>query len=1200
MKIFGDGGPHAEGDLAGDGALPPDSSVPTPLQSRPTPPVSPRRHRSNSLSPLPKRLPEAAKRLDDGLQSPPSDSEEAHAEGKSPTLPISFENGFGHEVDGNTEVQDFADEHLRGVLKARDQQAFDPFQDVESGNLLTNSDDVVSNDTRQAQDFPYRNLGTKPDIVDVSTLPTADDFEEDESPPLRTNDLPYTGPSAAEPVTQVARTPYINGVKPGRRSRFTHPSQSFMEQDGSFIPGTYLDGSSVSNDGGRVRGVENVSNLLSSYEMGQAAPEVNEDYSDSEASDTAAEQGDLAAQPFQERLKRKVSSPQEYAVPPGKRIKIADLLPTNMTQAEGIQPGDKAADIRRSFFEGQGGATGIPSSSTSPPSERSDGVEMETETLPLQVDSQSQKEDTESANDVSLLEISEPLQEHTISSIEQPAKHVNKDDTDLEILPELPQEHANSSVEPLSKPVDKDDANLRITEEAPRQMFAQSNDGGEKEPSIVLDLGPISQPLVEIESTTHEADHEAGHIPTEEASPILSSEPDDARTVSENANAREKDHGKPLQPEPNAPTIVENKQIDTIGMSHEDADLDTRDKDSGQGTQLASRGAEPVQQVIDPPCTSHQADSSGMDGEDAQCGINEPKTAMTIGLSTQNPLILDESQHSAESVLESAGANIAGTDNQPSHIADSPNSADESVLMTRDQSRIVTDDPTSHTASTHRELSNLQSGVKTSRLEEVQEHPPLFAQLDESEEDKEVNILNQVALESQPEYISKFDIKSQPVASNSGTESHIADKHDSKAGRTAIFDQDSKVAEAVTVESLHKVSQEAMAPTMINRSTEIEQSNEALHSSTNGSSYDRFKAAYPVYAGSAKHFARLCRKIAQLMGTGGFMPRYLWDDFVIRHQLEYSDYMDECKDEGEDAVSYETYYAQKIDGARFTKKVIDMSDLNVTTPSSSTAVTPHRSEFLAKPVAPSASRRHSAFSAQSIKDNVSSEEPELIRRPSPEIEMTSDWTQPSQNVVATSTPHPSKVETIDLTLDDDSEPPVEPKSRHKPIKTATPRSNRKLPWQLEQPNDSGPSRRDLRSVQDKTNHVTGSAPRPGPSKHPVNRSPLQPLTSRSFDSGATTKNLPLRHSEWHSTSGRQKTNDEHTHRASKKKSARGNFDWRDPNTPFKQFVSNYNAIQPASGNSYATERDIARGIAQQKQWLALRPKNERFDLRRLE
>lgn len=92
--------------------------------------------------------------------------------------------------------------------------------------------------------------------------------------------------------------------------------------------------------------------------------------------------------------------------------------------------------------------------------------------------------------------------------------------------------------------------------------------------------------------------------------------------------------------------------------------------------------------------------------------------------------------------------------------------------------------------------------------------------------------------------------------------------------------------------------------------------------------FDKFKATYPAYLGDMKHFAAICRKISQLVQANRMEHQSLWDDFIVRHKIEYPQYLQRCAEEAEDAVSYEMFYQTQIEGPQYQELIINRRNLD--------------------------------------------------------------------------------------------------------------------------------------------------------------------------------------------------------------------------------------------------------------------------------
>ena len=92
--------------------------------------------------------------------------------------------------------------------------------------------------------------------------------------------------------------------------------------------------------------------------------------------------------------------------------------------------------------------------------------------------------------------------------------------------------------------------------------------------------------------------------------------------------------------------------------------------------------------------------------------------------------------------------------------------------------------------------------------------------------------------------------------------------------------------------------------------------------------FDLFKATYTAYPGDIKHFAAMCRKISQLVKASRMAHQSLWDDFIVRHKIEYSQYLRRCAEEAEDVVPYEDFYQTEIEEPQYQKRVINRRNLD--------------------------------------------------------------------------------------------------------------------------------------------------------------------------------------------------------------------------------------------------------------------------------
>ena len=91
--------------------------------------------------------------------------------------------------------------------------------------------------------------------------------------------------------------------------------------------------------------------------------------------------------------------------------------------------------------------------------------------------------------------------------------------------------------------------------------------------------------------------------------------------------------------------------------------------------------------------------------------------------------------------------------------------------------------------------------------------------------------------------------------------------------------------------------------------------------------FDQFKLAYPDYKGNPSQFAKICSKIESLLQAGRAEHPSLWDDFIIRHRNEYSQYTVQCIEDALDPVPYERFYRDEIEELKYTKRIVNLKTL---------------------------------------------------------------------------------------------------------------------------------------------------------------------------------------------------------------------------------------------------------------------------------
>lgn len=92
--------------------------------------------------------------------------------------------------------------------------------------------------------------------------------------------------------------------------------------------------------------------------------------------------------------------------------------------------------------------------------------------------------------------------------------------------------------------------------------------------------------------------------------------------------------------------------------------------------------------------------------------------------------------------------------------------------------------------------------------------------------------------------------------------------------------------------------------------------------------FDQFRTRYPKYTASFKQFLAICGKIKQLVKEKRMEHQYLWDDFIIRHKIDYPVYLSLCAENADDPLSYEHFYRQKIAKPLFTYGIVKPENLD--------------------------------------------------------------------------------------------------------------------------------------------------------------------------------------------------------------------------------------------------------------------------------
>ncbi|KAH9868372.1 hypothetical protein J1614_007444 [Plenodomus biglobosus] len=86
--------------------------------------------------------------------------------------------------------------------------------------------------------------------------------------------------------------------------------------------------------------------------------------------------------------------------------------------------------------------------------------------------------------------------------------------------------------------------------------------------------------------------------------------------------------------------------------------------------------------------------------------------------------------------------------------------------------------------------------------------------------------------------------------------------------------------------------------------------------------FDQFRAAYPEYIGNEKHFKGQCLQMYQLDEEDKMVPKWQWDDYIIRHKSDYRQYLMDCLDDGEEPEPYHRFYKDTIRDTLYKKGIV--------------------------------------------------------------------------------------------------------------------------------------------------------------------------------------------------------------------------------------------------------------------------------------
>lgn len=322
-------------------------------------------------------------------------------------------------------------------------------------------------------------------------------------------------------------------------------------------------------------------------------------------------------------------------------------------------------------------------------------------------------------------------------------------------------------------------------------------------------------------------------------------------------------------------------------------------------------------------------------------------------------------------------------------------------------------------------------------------------------------------------------------------------------------------------------------------------------SSTIGNIYDQFLATYPEYTGDLKHFIAMAKKIHTLSSADRMEHRSLWDDFIVRHKMEYRQYLLDCMEKAEDPIPYEKFYRNEIDEPRFRKRVITPSNLTDVLALSGLAFhtgQPRRSG-VERPAA-------YTFHSPSTRGNSSRSCDDSVTDLTADIQEDQTRAEPkNSNAVRSAGKRPRSIPWAKSALKSDISPPARRKaaggsvvsSQSLPLtfpsqtRTKQPISASNSPLRPRSAHSDGPPSRAQRKEPVKPTNGSGLFKDGHLSTSQPDRSPVTDWLDKTSAPAVDKERAPASTTDW----------------------------WVDVNAPFKSFARAYASIESGKGNSFA-------------------------------
>jgi len=131
------------------------------------------------------------------------------------------------------------------------------------------------------------------------------------------------------------------------------------------------------------------------------------------------------------------------------------------------------------------------------------------------------------------------------------------------------------------------------------------------------------------------------------------------------------------------------------------------------------------------------------------------------------------------------------------------------------------------------------------------------------------------------------------------------------------IDQRSDVREESVILNMHPSP--SREPSRLNRSPTQANDSRTI--------FEKFKLAYPAYSGDNRHFLSMCKQMYALELEDKMVPKWQWDDYLIRNKTAYKEYANQCIDDGEGVEPYHRFYKDSIRDTLFTKSIMDSTQV---------------------------------------------------------------------------------------------------------------------------------------------------------------------------------------------------------------------------------------------------------------------------------